>query len=215
MRRAQPAGPYLLAGHSLGGVIAFEMARRLRRDGETVAFLGMFDSVAPLAPQHSAPADERREDALRLATMIEAIGRFIGKPIPVSERELAGLSSDEQIDFVVSALRTSRVLPPGDEQKVVRNLLKVSKAHLRAHRSYRAAPAPLPITLFRAAEAQRSDYPSASDEVLAHESLGWQELTTERVRILRTGGNHVSMMSAAHAEEVARLLSEAIGPMPL
>ena len=185
MRRAQPAGPYLFAGHSLGGVIAFEMARRLRRDGETVAFLGMFDSVAPLAPQHSAPADERREDALRLATMIEAIGR------------------------------TSRVLPPGDEQKVVRNLLKVSKAHLRAHRSYRAAPAPLPITLFRAAEAQRSDYPSASDEVLAHESLGWQELTTERVRILRTGGNHVSMMSAAHAEEVARLLSEAIGPMPL
>jgi amino acid adenylation domain-containing protein len=210
MRRAQPYGPYLLAGHSLGGVIAFEMARQLRADGETVAFLGMFDSVAPLAPQETTPGDDRREDARRLAAMIEAIGRFVGKTIPVSERELAGLSSDEQIDLVVSALKNSRALPPGDEQKLIRNLLKVSKAHIRAHRSYKAAPAPLPITLFRAAEAQRSDYPAASDAVLAHESLGWQELTTERVRILRTSGNHVSMMSAAHAEEVARLLSEAI-----
>jgi thioesterase domain-containing protein len=130
----------------------------------------------------------------------------MGKPIPLSERELSGLSSDEQIDLVVSRLKSSRALPPGDEQKLIRNLLRVSKAHLRAHRTYKAAPAAVPITLFRASDAQRSDYPSASDEVLAHESLGWQHLTTERVHILRTGGNHVSMMSAAHAEEVARLL---------
>jgi amino acid adenylation domain-containing protein len=206
IRGAQPAGPYLLAGHSLGGVIAFEIARQLREQGETVAFLGMFDSVAPVMSNELAPGDERREDALRLAAMVETIGRFLGKEIEVSETELAGLSSDDQIELVVSALKSARGLPPGEEQKLIRNLLKVSKAHIRAHRAYKAAPADVPITLFRATDAQRLDYPSGSDEVLAHESLGWQHLTTESVHVVRTSGNHVTMLNAAHAEEVARLL---------
>lgn len=41
--RAQPSGPYLLAGYSFGGICAFEMARQLVRDGREVAFLGVVD----------------------------------------------------------------------------------------------------------------------------------------------------------------------------
>jgi thioesterase domain-containing protein len=37
IRSAQPRGPYALGGASLGGVIAFEMCRRLRAQGEAIA----------------------------------------------------------------------------------------------------------------------------------------------------------------------------------
>jgi acetoacetyl-CoA synthetase len=44
LRRAQPHGPYHLAGYSVGGLVAFEVAQRLSRQGETVAFLGLIDT---------------------------------------------------------------------------------------------------------------------------------------------------------------------------
>jgi len=47
MRSAQPFGPYHLAGYCSGGVIAFEMARQLHAQGETVAFVGLIDSAPP------------------------------------------------------------------------------------------------------------------------------------------------------------------------
>ncbi|MGE5424770.1 MAG: thioesterase domain-containing protein, partial [Syntrophothermus sp.] len=39
-------GPYALAGFSLGGKIAYEMARQLHERGKVVSFLGMIDTVA-------------------------------------------------------------------------------------------------------------------------------------------------------------------------
>jgi acetoacetyl-CoA synthetase len=44
VRRAQPAGPYAIAGYSFGGLVAFEMARRLARSGADVEWLGLLDS---------------------------------------------------------------------------------------------------------------------------------------------------------------------------
>ncbi len=41
-----PEGPYAITGYSSGGVIAFEMAKQLKRIGKNVFFLGLFDSFA-------------------------------------------------------------------------------------------------------------------------------------------------------------------------
>jgi len=48
LRAVQPSGPYLLAGYSMGGAVAFEMAQRLRAEGEEIAALIPIDSPAPL-----------------------------------------------------------------------------------------------------------------------------------------------------------------------
>jgi acetoacetyl-CoA synthetase len=44
IREVQPHGPYALVGYSLGGLIALEMAQRLRACGEKIALLGMLDA---------------------------------------------------------------------------------------------------------------------------------------------------------------------------
>lgn len=44
VRRLQPQGPYLLCGYSLGGLVALELARKLRESGEIIALLVMIDS---------------------------------------------------------------------------------------------------------------------------------------------------------------------------
>jgi thioesterase domain-containing protein/acyl carrier protein len=45
MRAVAPHGPYLLAGFCIGGVVAYEIARQLREQGEEVAFLGLIDAA--------------------------------------------------------------------------------------------------------------------------------------------------------------------------
>ncbi len=50
VRRVQPKGPYHLLGFCFGGNLAFEMAGQLDAQGEEVAFLGLIESVATVAP---------------------------------------------------------------------------------------------------------------------------------------------------------------------
>lgn len=47
IRKVRPRGPYLLAGGSMGGVLALEVARRLLGAGQRIALLAMFDTYGP------------------------------------------------------------------------------------------------------------------------------------------------------------------------
>ncbi|MBL7494810.1 AMP-binding protein [Frankia sp. CNm7] len=47
IRLLQPEGPYLLLGHSFGGLVAFETARQLTAAGERVGLLTLVDTAPP------------------------------------------------------------------------------------------------------------------------------------------------------------------------
>ncbi|GAA0811319.1 alpha/beta fold hydrolase [Spirilliplanes yamanashiensis] len=53
IRELQPHGPYHLAGHSLGGLIALEVARQLTAAGEQVALVAVLDTYLPKAAKDS------------------------------------------------------------------------------------------------------------------------------------------------------------------
>jgi amino acid adenylation domain-containing protein len=56
LRATQPHGPYLLAGRCNGATVAYEMAQRLRAEGEDVPLLAALDSDPPAAgPSELAP----------------------------------------------------------------------------------------------------------------------------------------------------------------
>ncbi|MBO0683845.1 MAG: amino acid adenylation domain-containing protein, partial [Candidatus Dormibacteraeota bacterium] len=56
LRQVQPRGPYRLAGYSLGGILAYHLAWRLRQEGEVVEFVGLIDAMTPeLGLRHSDP----------------------------------------------------------------------------------------------------------------------------------------------------------------
>ena len=57
IRAQKPAGPYLLGGWSLGGVVAYEMARQLQAQGEQVALLALIDTDASSIGQAPPEAD--------------------------------------------------------------------------------------------------------------------------------------------------------------
>ena len=45
IKECQPNGPYYLCGYSSGGLVAFEIARRLSESGDEVGLVGLFDTT--------------------------------------------------------------------------------------------------------------------------------------------------------------------------
>lgn len=60
IRAIQPHGPYRLAGYSLGGLLAYELAGRLRQGGEDVVYCALIDTVTPALARAEAGNDRRR-----------------------------------------------------------------------------------------------------------------------------------------------------------
>ncbi|WP_422003358.1 condensation domain-containing protein [Reyranella sp.] len=60
IRWAQPNGPYVLGGHCIYGALAFEAARQLKRMGEEVSLVALFDTWAPGYRESMSPSQQRR-----------------------------------------------------------------------------------------------------------------------------------------------------------
>jgi thioesterase domain-containing protein/acyl carrier protein len=67
MRAVQPTGPYTVGGYSFGGLVAFEMACRLRAAGEAVDLLVILDTTAPSAERTFTSRVRSRSKTLQAA----------------------------------------------------------------------------------------------------------------------------------------------------
>ncbi|UFZ08166.1 amino acid adenylation domain-containing protein [Bradyrhizobium ontarionense] len=215
LRQLQPAGPYLLGGHSLGGVIVYEMARQLSEAGHQVALQAMFDSTLARPSDHALAGDLSRDtDTRDLAAAAKTIARFMGKQLALSLQDIRDLPLDNQITHVLTHLERADALPFGDAYKMMCNLLNVSRAHVEARRSYHPAPSAVPVTLFRVHDAGPADDSSADGDAIFRDSLGWSAVSSRPVRVFRVPGDHVTMMNEPHvgvlAESLRSCLSEAI-----
>lgn len=82
----QPQGPYILAGGSMGGMVALEVALQLKQEGQTVSHLIMFDTFGPdleaiQEPFFSFRKVRERFASLRKSLMIKYY-HFKKKPLP-------------------------------------------------------------------------------------------------------------------------------------
>lgn len=107
IRRAQPEGPYLLAGYCFGGLIALEMAQTLRSEGDDVALLTLLDTHP-----HSRhwPLRYRVAKWFRLigsqlsGHTVRNMARYVGE-------RLRGLPPGERLRFLVTRLGRGLLVP--------------------------------------------------------------------------------------------------------
>ena len=92
IRARQPRGPYCMAGYSLGGLVAYEVAGRLRAAGEVISLLGLLDTVEPseFVRRRDGQRPKHRRHLLRRLTMSLRV-RFYWRLHPY-EFDLAGVT---------------------------------------------------------------------------------------------------------------------------
>ncbi len=197
MRTVQPEGPYLLGGWSMGGVIAFEMARQIKERGEEVALLTLFDAGLPSQSELSGP----KVDDAQLLHLI--LNEMLGDAVWLSMDYLRTLDLDEQLKYVMELARKANKMVPDYRLNQARALFNIFKNNASLVRQYGPRPYPGRIVLFRPAEADNDTNPAR----------GWDRLAEGGVETHTVDGTHQRMMSepyvAALAEQLELYLDEA------
>jgi amino acid adenylation domain-containing protein len=210
MRRVQPRGPYRLGGWSLGGVIAFEMARQLREQGDEVALLAILDSV----PDLTAEAAGFQDDVDFLLDMAAYVESLWGKSLGLTREDLEGMAShgahgsDTQLDLFAERLRAADFLPPGAGAEQLGRILRVYKANAAAAGRYDPRPYAGNLTLIRAA-----DMPPLSPDTggpLSEPDLGWSRVVQGAVEVLPVPGQHLTILAEPYVEGLARELERCL-----
>ncbi|WP_155968552.1 alpha/beta fold hydrolase [Kamptonema formosum] len=226
MRTVQPYGPYFLAGYSLGGAVAFEMARQLVRSGEKVAMLAVFDTYSPTLnreiPSFSYRAHIHLLNLSRFTApekMIYILEWALRKSFSYGGYfhllKISQLTTPEKIIYIRDRLfRKGKNLlgklaekifwwaAKKKEAELPHYLEEIKKANAIARKNYVPQVYPGRLTLLRAIERPTGMYYDPY--------LGWEKLAAGGVEIVEVPGNHVTIIWEPRVRVLAEKLRECL-----
>lgn len=213
VRAFQTEGPYFIAGTCYGGLIAFEMARQLRQQQQSVGFVGLIDThnhaYASMLPKSKLVYYNVRFVAQRVVHHVGRIARLSGGDrkeylagrVKSLRKHLVGFTS-----IFTGGARTQVVgsPPPGIpiEESIHgdfhRTLIKVVEANLEAQRAFVPQVYQGPITLFKAADPFVEPYQDRY--------LGWGPVARGGIEDYTIPGDHADITEEPHVRVLAALL---------
>jgi thioesterase domain-containing protein len=196
VREVQPTGPYRLAGWSMGGSVAYEMAHQLQAGGETVELLALIDSRVVPEDERQVELDESRllaGLALEMGLQLDGLGS--------DWEEVAGMGLDAQLALLLGHAQRLGLLPPDLDVPQARQLFEVFRANGLAVRAYRPPAYAGRLVLFRAQEWLG---PAADP------ALGWADLAAGGVELREIPGNHFTILKPPHVQALAAGLAAAL-----
>src|ERR1035441_8565938 len=186
VREVQPHGPYCLAGYSFGGFVVFEMAQQLHAAGETVALLGLLDTIEwQYLERYRSSTNLRRRFAMyklrfqRVFLSGNGLRQTTNRAVSVLTRKLYQL---------VYELRLLSALDIPDLKTVNRIAASV----------YRPTVYPGHLTIFRSVSRSLVD---GDDEL-----LGWGGMAAGGIEVQDVIGTHLDMLSEPNARMLAEKL---------
>ncbi|WP_223644877.1 non-ribosomal peptide synthetase [Corallococcus sp. EGB] len=182
VRTVRPHGPYQLGGWSLGGVIAYEMARRLREAGEAVDVLALIDAHVPGLTQTSETEPPFSSAARVRIAFAQTTATAFGQELSVSAEALAQGDDDAMLDHLLQEGLRAHILDAHSGAAQLRALFRVFQANLLAQEKYVPRPYDGTALLLSASEAP-AGLPS---------HRGWEPLVR--------GGLEVHVVSGRHHE---------------
>jgi thioesterase domain-containing protein len=196
IRARQPHGPYAVAGYSYGGVVAFEIAKVLRAQGERVDFVGSFN----LPPHIKYRMDELdfAETAANLAFFLSLIDKKQSRELP---GRLRGLAPEEQVDRLLALAPQERLTQLDLDADRFGAWAELANRLTDLGRSYRPSGTVPSMNVFYAVPLR-----GTIDDWLNNELRRWDEYTTGENRYIRVPGEHYTLMSPQHVAAFQSIL---------
>jgi thioesterase domain-containing protein len=193
MLQLQRAGPFRLGGWSMGGLIAFEMARQLEALGHEIEILILLDSPAPDRAAKLTPS------AWPLGEYLADLAQSSGQNLPLTANDIACLTADRNRDATATRMaRAAGLIPNEITDEILNRRLAVFEANQRALLAYRPdGPFGGDAVLLRAEDAAMTDDPGA-----------WRSWIRGSLRIKTIRGDHYSMLRGL-GSQLTQLLTEA------
>jgi thioesterase domain-containing protein len=193
MRAFYPQGPYLIGGASVGGNVAFEMARQLHAQGIEPALVVMFDTFVPGHERCVAPS-ERASSFLK--GLREGGLPYLGKKIGVKAKYWGDILKVRGRRIACETLKLAGIPLPID----LRYFL-MDEAHRRALARHVFEPYAGKISLMRASDRGPEVLGKREDP-----SLGWASLAAGGLQIHDVPTEHIYMLFEPNVQHFARML---------
>jgi amino acid adenylation domain-containing protein len=190
VRSVQPQGPYLLGGWSMGGVVAYEMARQLNCVGECISVLVMLDSSFP--NRMKTDVNWSLDEKLALGIIASELGIRHQGLAPVENNTWNKITLEELLIVVLQAGKAQDRLPASFGIQELRQRHEIILKNASGVRSYQALPYDGEIHLVRAMENTNAD-----------PFLGWSALPA-KVSVINQPGDHFSMMRRPHVAALSK-----------
>jgi len=195
IRSVQPVGPYLLSGWSMGGLVAWEMAQQLMKEGETIRLLALMDTTPPFG---YLEADDRDDEISMLARFALDMSRLVGKdPRPLVE-QFSQAAAQDQWMMVQETLTSYGVLAPNTANAEMTALLDVYARNFRAMNNYSIHTSKQAAVYFRASETpERLSKP-------------WTTWTDGGIQFHSVPGDHFTILRRPNVRIIAETLHRSI-----
>jgi aspartate racemase len=202
LREFQPEGPYFIGGRSLGGTIAFEMARQLNAQGQEIGLLALLDSYPVGHAKVSAQGYSSKSEAWRY---LKKAGAHLAN--------VRSLPLHEKLDYLIDK---SQYLPLRIKSRIWRTIFRsyqslghevpralriVEEFNWMAAREYTPHFYDGRITLFWASKDLRAKF-----DLLE----GWQSLARGGMEVHEVPGTHLDMIKEPHVAELANKLGQCL-----
>jgi amino acid adenylation domain-containing protein len=191
--QVNPDGPYHLAGYSMGGFIAWEMARQLKDIGKTVKSLSILDTYVGMKTRNLGVFDKLISKTWRQFRKIPFIlSTFKKYPKDTLDYQLLILKGK------LGGTRKEKDIP--DVEFFSTYEKQIYNSYRSAQRNYILKPLDMKVIVFKV--AKRLYY---LDDL---EQLGWGGVAKSGVKVKVVPGDHKTFLYPPHDVAFAKLLQE-------
>jgi polyketide synthase 13 len=202
LRELQGDGPFILAGWSLGGVLAYACAIGLKRLGCEVPFVGLIDAVRP-AEEIPQTKEEIRKRWDRYARFAEKTFNVTIPEIPYEQLE--ELDDEGQVRFVLEAMKQSGVQIPAG----IIEHQRTSYLDNRAIDTAQIQPYDGHVTLYMADRYHDDAIMFEPRYAVRRPDGGWGEHVSD-LEIVHIGGEHIQAIDEPIIAKVGAHMSQAL-----
>jgi polyketide synthase 13 len=195
-------GPFVLAGWSLGGAMAYACAIGLKRAGADVRFVGLIDAVRP-GEEVPQTKEETRARWDRYARFAERTFNVEIPPIPYEQLE--ELDDEGQVQFVLDAVSQSGVQIPGG----IIEHQRTSYLDNRLLETAKIEPYHGHVTLYMADRYHDDAIFFEPRYAIRQPDGGWGDYVSE-LEVVPIGGEHIQAIDEPYIAKVGAHMSEAI-----
>jgi thioesterase domain-containing protein len=196
-----PNGPFLLGGYSMGGLVAFEIARELMARTQEVRFLALIDTPARIGGTSESSSGDSAVTPQDLITMAVVIAKSSEVTLNISAQELESAAPDQRLDYLLEALKKRNIVPPHVDAALFRDLVAIIRNNEQAQRRYVPQHYAGPLDLFRAADLS-AELQREAGGLYQDPSFGWQAVCSEPVMVNYVPGSHMRMLDQPHVREL-------------
>jgi thioesterase domain-containing protein len=199
VQRVQGSGPYLLGGWSMGGMVAYEMARLLRAQDEQVGLLLMLDTVCPqYAREHADASPPHDPDKALLAAIAAELAIELDASSEEHHRTLADQTLPELKAMLLELGKQQGRLPKDFTTDEFDSMFALLARNSAAARDYSPPTFGAEIQLIRAKQNQYS-----------HRSLGWDSVAAH-VTVKEQAGSHFTLLRRPQVFDLAKVIDDAL-----